>query len=437
MVLIRSLLLFLLISTSTKALLAEPVELSDKYQLRYYAKLNEAKKVIEGQGFKNYEVLSTLDKRYLKTFKKLEEVRKAYLPEDISTYHHLTRLNLYIALTEKSQKKLFVGITNLSRKTTAVIVVMSKEEFENINENTLQFILAHEIGHGFKSQEKRYYILNQNQDYKIPRFTSEELITEDDHLLYLLVHTIGLNKSSNTLIPLLYGTSFSKIIQNSFKLLSKKQDESGSKQVDLSEKLGLSDFYRVTEKANLFENDFVIRQSDLPAIKKLHHSIRNISKFIPESREISFDYYVKEFNLSKETVKYLRKYLFVDLQIKNSENENLNMFEILIGALDIYQEKYDKRKQEFSKLIPRIRFYSEENMADEMAYKFMSSRKIDLMDYLPGLVKSLYSNDSLTEKCFKDYISKNIEPPMGALAQLHPSACSRGFSLYKLDEYYN
>ena len=135
-------------------------------------------------------------------------------------------------------------------------------------------------------------------------------------------------------------------------------------------------------------------------------------------------------------IQYLDKLLFGDLYLNLTieQKRKTLLSELLFSTSEKYYQKYLKNKAYYDSIIPKIRIYSWENIADETAMKILMEMGIGTSRYIRDFLNFVLPPDE-SGKCINEYIKKDIEPPIGALSNSHPSPCWRMFSLKKLEDY--
>lgn len=389
-------------------------------------------------GARNFELLPRSKPNYIRIKNLLSELVSKYGDYRKFNKFNLDSIVLYVFEMEDGAQKPNIGVTDFGRNHTFIIVKMSKKELENLSDEALQFILAHEIGHGLKNIEKRYYVLNEKMEYRIPRFTSEEVFKIEDQFLYNLIHFVGINTASEKVSPFIYDGILSKLMLKSLKLIPELLTDKN----DIVNKIDHGNSWKVLSEIskahNAFINDFIFTQKDEANLDYVHSFLKTYEKQIPKFSQMTLSHFFEKSDTNEGAIEVLKKLLFVDQQISEigiEKFEKKHVLNVLVSASEIYQKRYNQRKSEFQEILPRIRYYSEESIADEMAYKTMLSLGVKPKHYMSDFLKFNGLSNYQIKMCIEDYIDKKIEPPMGNLIETHPPGCWRMFSLQRLFEY--
>ncbi|MFK8137921.1 MAG: hypothetical protein AB8E15_06150 [Bdellovibrionales bacterium] len=375
--------------------------------------------------------------------------RLSQLAESVRTelykYKSISQLNLdevYLFVESDPQAKdhathanASVLRLNLPGNPTGIMIYMDYKTLSETSDEALVFIIAHEFGHGFKNMAKRYYFQDKNNGYRLPRFTSEELYGNDRYnSLYDLVETVGYSRTLDRGLFLLYdNTILASLFVRVLELM--EFDEEALEVYASGNKFSYPDTY------SEMLGDYDSSKEELLAFeRKLNSFFTGLLSIEKTDSRLSFSYFVEAKSYDSKLVNQFRSLLLLDEQLRfNKEwsETKTHMIEFILGAVKIYNERYENIDKPSAEEVSRIRYYSEENIADEVGLRIMLSRKVSVFSYAEEVMELLGMSPTQTSICIDEFIKKNVEPPIGGLSFKHPALCSRFFSLSRLEKHWS
>ena len=382
---------------------------------------------IEGR----YTTLPYEDQDYARYRKILKKVLKSFIGWDDASEHHLTSLYLYIFVLDEDKYRNFT-VQNFDDQNTAIVVRLTSKMLKEMSDDVITFILAHELGHGFTAIKKRYYLSNDDGSFKLPRFTSEELQGNHNYgLLYTLFEDVGFNDEAKNTTILFHDSFLNHLLSGLLDRTDFSIEHREEQEISELTKLGnLLD--NVTPYYNEFTGSYDVSNSN-KIFSEIREQFRKVLGIY--SSNISYGVYLNSVGNDPTVIQYLDKLLFGDLYLNLTieQKRKTLLSELLFSTSEKYYQKYLKNKAYYDSIIPKIRIYSWENIADETAMKILMEMGIGTSRYIRDFLNFVLPPDE-SGKCINEYIKKDIEPPIGALSNSHPSPCWRMFSLKKLED---